>query len=94
MAAIAQKNFEDPSYDHTTNKWLSVEQEAELERLLSEGFDNWKKADMMANVQAAMDYGLDEYEQIADAIGTKTPDEVKRYAEVFWKRGPYGSDVG
>lgn len=49
---------------------------------------------MMAYVQAAMDYGLDEYEQIADAIGTKTPDEVKRYAEVFWKRGPYGSDVG
>ena len=88
LAAIAQKNYEDPSYDHTTNKWLSDEEEAELSRLLGEGFDSWRKADMLAYVQAAMDFGPDAYDQIAEAMGTKTAEEVARYADVFWKRGP------
>lgn len=43
---------------------------------------------MQAYVQAAMDFGPTAYDQIAEAIGTKTAEEVARYAEVFWKRGP------
>lgn len=43
---------------------------------------------MLAYVQAAMDFGPKGYDQIAEAIGTKTAEEVAQYAEVFWKRGP------
>lgn len=69
-------------------KWLSEEQEKELEELLNQGFDGWKKPEMMAFVQASLDCGPEAYDKIAEALGSKTPEEVKEYAAVFWKRGP------
>ena len=89
LAQKAQRNYEDPSYDHTEKKWLSDEETAELERLLSEGFDSWSNADYHAFVQSSIDLGPENYAAIATAIGTKTEEEVRRYAEVFWRCGEW-----
>ena len=43
---------------------------------------------MMAFVQASLDCGPEAYDKIAEALGSKTSEEVKEYAAVFWKRGP------
>ena len=87
LATIAQKNYENPEYDHSTEKWLTNDEEEELSRLLQEGFDKWKKGEYSLFVQGCMEYGSEEYEKIAELIQTKTVEEVKEYAAVFWKKG-------
>lgn len=67
--------------------WLSEEEEEELNRLLSEGFRSWRKADLHAFVQACVDFGPTAYAQIADVVG-KSEADVRAYSAVFWKRGP------
>ena len=37
---------------------------------------------------SSLDCGPEAYDKIAEALGSKTPEEVKEYAAVFWKRGP------
>lgn len=87
MEAIAQKNFEDPEYDHSKEQWLTEEENKELELLLSKGFSNWKRNEYHSFIQACMDYGQEEYTKIAEAIQTKTVDEVIEYSKEFWSRG-------
>ena len=89
LAQKAQRNFEDPSYDHSTKKWLSETETAELEQLLREGFGNWSSADYHAFLQSSVEQGPESFAAIAAAVGTKTEAEVRRYAEVFWRCGEW-----
>lgn len=85
----AQHNYEDPEYDHSTKKWLRDEEEAELEQLLGEGFENWSKSDFHMFVQSCVTFGPKDYVHIAEAMGTKTAQEVEEYSRVFWSEGEW-----
>lgn len=89
LAERAQKNYADPTYDHTSKKWLSEEEEAELGQLLGEGFDHWDSREYRDFVQGCVDFGPTDYKQIAEVIGTKTEEEVREYSTVFWAKGAY-----
>ena len=58
--------------------------------LLNEGFQEWRKDDTDAFVNACRYFGRDDLDSIAKLMATrgKNPLEVKRYANAFWTRGP------
>ena len=87
LARHAQQNYHNPEYDHSTKKWLTSEEEMELEQLLGEGFDTWSKYEYCGFVQGCITYGPTDYDHIAEAIGTKTANEVEEYSRVFWSEG-------
>ncbi|PSC72801.1 chromatin-remodeling complex ATPase chain [Micractinium conductrix] len=58
----------------------------EREQLLREGFSNWMRRDFNAFVRACEKYGRHALADIARDIETKTEEEVRAYAKVFWER--------
>ncbi|TMW51170.1 hypothetical protein DOY81_003786, partial [Sarcophaga bullata] len=67
-------------------KPLTKEELAEKEYLLTLGFTNWSRKDFNLFVKAIVKYGRDDIESIAKAVDGKTPEEVRKYNEVFWER--------
>ncbi|CAH8522821.1 unnamed protein product [Schistosoma turkestanicum] len=65
---------------------LTEEELAEKEELLTQGFTNWSKRDFQQFIKANEKHGRDDLEAISVDVEGKTPDEVKRYARVFWTR--------
>ncbi|VDL92227.1 unnamed protein product [Schistocephalus solidus] len=59
---------------------------AEKEELLNQGFTNWSKRDFQQFIKANEKHGRDDLESISLDVEGKTPEEVKRYARVFWAR--------
>lgn len=59
---------------------------AEKDSLAHKGFENWTKRDFNNYLKANERYGRDNLEAISKDVEGKTPDEVKEYAKVFWKR--------
>ncbi|CAG8704829.1 16185_t:CDS:10 [Acaulospora morrowiae] len=49
-------------------------------------FEDWSKRDFNNFVNASAKYGRNQLEEIASEIEGKTFEEVKAYAQVFWKR--------
>ena len=82
-----QKNYDDPAYDHSCGKWLSEEEEKELEQLLEEGYGNWTTKEYYSFLQGCSDFGPANHKEIAASIGTKTEEEVREYAATFWANG-------
>ena len=62
---------------------LDEETQKEKERLLSEGFSNWRRADYQAFVRASAKYGRDEFASIASEV-RKSVADVEKYATAFW----------
>ena len=67
------------------NKEANEEEKAELDRLLQTGFE-WNRKDYNSFIKACELYGKDEYHLIAEVMGNKTEEQVKKYSEVFWSR--------
>ena len=65
---------------------LNKKEQEEKEKLITRGFGNWTKKDFTAFTKACEYYGRNEYDDIARDVGTKTPQEVKQYSKVFWKK--------
>ncbi|KAK4050885.1 chromatin remodeling complex Adenosinetriphosphatase [Microbotryomycetes sp. JL201] len=66
---------------------LTAEEEAEKTELLQESFPNWTKREYQAFIRGCENWGRDNYEDIhARELLTKTVDEIKAYARVFWER--------
>ncbi|CAL8068628.1 unnamed protein product [Calicophoron daubneyi] len=65
---------------------LTEEEIAEKESLLTQGFTNWSKRDFQQFIKANEKHGRDDLESISLDVEGKTPEEVKRYARVFWTR--------
>ena len=68
-------------------KLLTDEEDKELNDLLSKGFENWKRNDYLAFVQACIDFGIENTEAIAEVIETKTVEEVRAYSKAFMEVG-------
>eukprot|EP00736_Rhodelphis_marinus_P006436 Rmarinus@m.16471 len=69
---------------------LTEEEIAERERLLQEGFSDWKYREYRAFVNACERFGRTDMENIVAAVQevnpAKTHEDVKSYSKVFWKR--------
>ena len=65
------------------------EEKKELKQeLLDEGFASWGKRDFLNFVRANADHGWQAIAEIAAEMDGKSVAEVRRYAAVFWERGP------
>lgn len=65
---------------------LTEEEQEEKQRLSQQGFADWNRRDFQQFVNGSAKYGRKNYDQIADEVDSKTPEEVKAYAKVFWQR--------
>eukprot|EP00667_Euglena_gracilis_P000745 EG_transcript_744 len=60
----------------------------EKERLLREGFPEWRNGDYHRFVKAVVECGRDDLEGICRQMADKEPGEVRRYSAAFWSLGP------
>jgi len=65
---------------------LSEAEQAEKDKLASEGFADWNKRDFQQFINGSAKYGRNNYAGIAQEVDSKTPEDIKAYAKVFWKR--------
>lgn len=64
-----------------------TEEEQELKQELSQqGFAEWNRRDFQQFINGSAKYGRKDYELIADEVDSKSPEEIKAYAKVFWQR--------
>lgn len=56
------------------------------DELLDQGFSEWSKREFNLFIKGCENFGRFNFEEIAEEIGSKTVDEVKAYAKVFWER--------
>jgi SWI/SNF-related matrix-associated actin-dependent regulator of chromatin subfamily A member 5 len=72
-----------------------TEEELETKQNLSQqGFADWNRRDFQQFVNGSAKYGRKDYDMIADEVDSKTPEEIKAYAKVFWQRYTEISDYG
>jgi SWI/SNF-related matrix-associated actin-dependent regulator of chromatin subfamily A member 5 len=67
------------------DKGITEEEKEELTQLLATGLD-WSRKEYQAFLKGCELFGKNEHEMIAGFIGTKTTEEVKAYADIFWQR--------
>ncbi|KAK4154158.1 SNF2 family N-terminal domain-containing protein [Chaetomidium leptoderma] len=65
---------------------LTEEEQEEKQKLAQQGFGDWNRRDFQQFVNGSGRYGRHDYEGIAIEVDSKTPQEVKVYAKVFWQR--------
>lgn len=66
---------------------FTPEMKIEKEILEAKGFPEWERRDFQKFVQALEVYAADDYNNISKHLeGNQTPEEVKRYALVFFDR--------
>ncbi|KAF8819050.1 hypothetical protein IE077_001807, partial [Cardiosporidium cionae] len=68
---------------------FSREMQKEKDRLISQGFINWNRADVAKLVNGIILYGKDRLEDVWSStfkMGNKTLQDVKRYAAIFFER--------
>lgn len=80
----AEQALEQTEIDNATPL---TEEEIEEKQLLSQqGFADWNRRDFQQFVNGSAKYGRKDYDAIADEVDSKTADEIKAYAKVFWLR--------
>ncbi|KAK4042638.1 SNF2 family N-terminal domain-containing protein [Parachaetomium inaequale] len=65
---------------------LTEEEQEEKQTLAQQGFGDWNRRDFQQFINGSGRYGRHDYEGIAMEVDSKTPQEVKVYAKVFWQR--------
>ncbi|KAH8821072.1 chromatin remodelling complex ATPase chain ISW1 [Xylogone sp. PMI_703] len=65
---------------------LTEAEQEEKQRLSQQGFADWNRRDFQQFINGSAKYGRKNYEQIAEEVDSKTPEEIKAYAKVFWQR--------
>jgi len=58
------------------------------EALMAAGFANWSKKEFFQFIRLNEQFGRRDIETIAQYLPNKTPQEVAKYAETFWKKYP------
>ncbi|GAD95603.1 SNF2 family helicase/ATPase, putative [Paecilomyces variotii No. 5] len=80
----AERDLEQQEIDNAVP--LTEEEQAEKARMSEEGFGHWNRRDFQQFINGSAKFGRTDYEGIATEVDSKTPEEVKEYAKVFWKR--------
>ncbi|KAI9328766.1 SNF2 family N-terminal domain-containing protein [Zopfochytrium polystomum] len=65
---------------------LTEAEQAEKAELLQDSFESWTRKDFTAFIRANEKYGRDNIDAICKEIEGKAPEEVRKYAMVFWSR--------
>ena len=65
---------------------LTEEEQEEKQRLAQQGFGEWNRRDFQQFINGSGRSGRADYEGIAQEVDSKTPQEIKAYAKVFWQR--------
>ena len=65
---------------------LTEEEQEEKQRLAQQGFGDWNRRDFQQFINGSGRSGRSDYEGIAQEVDSKTPQEIKAYAKVFWQR--------
>lgn len=72
---------------------MSAEKVKEREALLKNGFPDWLKRDYNMFLRACERHGRDDLDAICkDMADTKSPEQVRAYAQIFWTKGPTALD--
>jgi len=80
----AERALDQAEIDNATP--LTEEEQEEKQRLSQQGFADWNRRDFQQFINGSAKYGRKDYEQIADEVDSKSPEEIKAYAKVFWQR--------
>ncbi|EEA24038.1 SNF2 family helicase/ATPase, putative [Talaromyces marneffei ATCC 18224] len=80
----ANRDLEQQEIDNAVP--LTEDEQAEKARLSEMGFSHWNRRDFQQFVNGSAKFGRTDYEGIATEVDSKTPQEVKEYAKVFWDR--------
>lgn len=80
----AERELEQQEIDNAVP--LTEEEQAEKAQLSEEGFSHWNRRDFQQFINGSAKFGRTDYEGIATEVDSKTPEEIKEYARVFWKR--------
>ncbi|KAJ5814787.1 ISWI chromatin-remodeling complex ATPase ISW2 [Penicillium riverlandense] len=80
----AERDLEQKEIDNAVP--LTEEEQAEKARMSEDGFSNWNRRDFQQFVNGSAKFGRTDYEGIATEVDSKDPEEVREYAEVFWRR--------
>lgn len=71
------------------NRLLDLSTDTKMkEALLAQGFKDWTSNDYKAFCEAVQKYGRFDINSVAEMISNKNVDEVAKYHEVFFRRGP------
>ncbi|KAH7326294.1 chromatin remodelling complex ATPase chain ISW1 [Stachybotrys elegans] len=65
---------------------LTEEEKEEKEDLSTRGFGHWNRRDFQQFINGSGKYGRTAYEGIAQEVDSKSVQEIKAYAKVFWQR--------
>ncbi|CAG7997087.1 unnamed protein product [Penicillium nalgiovense] len=80
----AERDLEQQEIDNAVP--LTEEEQAEKARMSEEGFGTWNRRDFQQFINGSAKFGRTDYKGIATEVDSKEPDEIKEYAEVFWRR--------
>jgi len=83
---IEQCKNENKEVEKNSEKEFTEKDQKRKEELLSEGFGNWSKKDLMHFIRGCEKYARNSYEKIATEVRTKTVQEVEKYSAIFWQR--------
>lgn len=80
----AERALDQAEIDNATP--LTEEEQEEKQRLSHQGFGDWNRRDFQQFINGSAKYGRKDYDLISDEVDSKTPEEIKAYAKVFWVR--------
>ncbi|TPX12220.1 uncharacterized protein E0L32_007106 [Thyridium curvatum] len=80
----AERALDQQEIDEATP--LTEEEQEEKQKLSQLGFSDWNRRDFQQFVNGSAKFGRTDYEGIATEVDSKTPQEVKAYAKIFWVR--------
>jgi SWI/SNF-related matrix-associated actin-dependent regulator of chromatin subfamily A member 5 len=80
----AERALDQQEIDNATP--LTEEEQEEKQTLAQQGFGDWNRRDFQQFINGSGRYGRNDYEGIAMEVDSKTPQEIKVYAKVFWQR--------
>ncbi|KAJ5415980.1 hypothetical protein PENPOL_c006G04664 [Penicillium polonicum] len=80
----AERDLEQQEIDNSVP--LTEEEQAEKARMSEEGFATWNRRDFQQFINGSAKFGRTDYKGIATEVDSKEPNEIKEYAEVFWRR--------
>lgn len=80
----ADREVEQLAIDNATP--LTEDEQARKAVMSEQGFGHWNRRDFQQFINGCAKFGRDDYKGIATEVDSKSPEEVKDYSKVFWKR--------
>lgn len=65
---------------------LTEEEVEEKKKIIEDGFSDWSKRDFTNYIHQSARYGRNNYQAISKEFNDRSPEEIERYAKVFWER--------